>query len=200
MGLRKNAGKISWIFGCGCLAFGLTGCFSEPETSDTFVVLEAQKQERLPLAPHVLTLKARPTVAMARNSTGLPMAFSLLDKRTLVVKRLEIRVGDRLGGPWGGWLEVVAYMPDLLLHEGVVVRGPEGHVNPAVWVAVTDPKDQVMHEGWFFSRDPAQTAWDHQRFDLTFLGPVVAAGNTEEDNDSKKSTTPSGKKSSVPGT
>ncbi|MBF0152362.1 MAG: hypothetical protein HQL64_01270 [Magnetococcales bacterium] len=198
---RCDNGRVAWWrLGCALLAVGLVGCSVDPESADTYVVLEAQKQERLPLAPHVLALRARPSVAVVKENTGLPMAFSLLDKRTLVVKRLEVRVGDRHEGPWGGWLEIVAFMSDLLLQDGMAVHGPEGHVNPAVWVSVTDPKEQVLHEGWFFSRDPAQTAWDHPRFDLTFLGPVVDEDNPEMERGKTKPPAPGGKKRPAPGT
>ncbi|MBF0425114.1 MAG: hypothetical protein HQL66_04765 [Magnetococcales bacterium] len=177
----------------------LAGCSTEPDSSDAYVVVEAQKAERLPLAPHVLTLRARPSVAAVKENVKLPMAFSLLDKRTLVVKRLEVRVGDRFSGPWGGGLEVVAFMPDLLLQDGMAVHGPEGHVNPAVWVSVTDAQEKVLHESWLFSRDPAQTAWDHPRFDLTFLGPVDV-DNPEEERGRKKPPVADGKRSAAPGT
>ncbi|NGZ05261.1 MAG: DUF2155 domain-containing protein [Magnetococcales bacterium] len=151
---------------------GLVKGLPEPTTKSKFLSLESNtnKTPRLPLAPHVHQLHARPTDAMARASTGLPMRFRLLDKRTMRIDQLVIAVGELHATPWGGWLLPRAYAPDLVIRDGEAVHGPEGHVNPAVWVELKNSDRKSFHEGWLFARDSAQTAWDHPRFDLTFLG------------------------------
>ncbi|MBF0158231.1 MAG: hypothetical protein HQL58_01785 [Magnetococcales bacterium] len=155
----------------------LQGCSLGGERA-MYVELEARDRSVLPLAPHVVTIKARPTPDMVQEYRRAPMRFMLLDKRTLHVHRVDVAVGERRPGPWGGWIEVQAFVPDLLIRDGRVVHGPEGHVNPVVWVLVLDGVGNIMHEGWMFARDSAQTAWDHRRFDLTFVGAVAALRGT----------------------
>ncbi len=131
---------------------------------------ETSKVPRLPLAPHINRLRARPTERMVSESRGINMRFRLLDKRTLRIDQLVIAVGDLHAGPWGGWIAPLAYASDLVVRDGVAVHGQEGHVNPAVWVELRNMEQVKFFEGWLFARDSAQTAWDHPRFDLTFLG------------------------------
>jgi len=82
--------------------------------------------------------------------------------------------------PWGGRLWAVAFAPDLLIDNGKAVHGPEGHVNPAVWVRLEDQTGKTVHEGWLFARDPALTAWDDPRYDMTFVGPIGPESEPEE--------------------
>ncbi|MBF0271530.1 MAG: hypothetical protein HQL98_05555 [Magnetococcales bacterium] len=150
----------------------------EPLTKARFISVDTKdtnKTPRLPLAPHVHQLRARPDEAMARATTGLPMRFRLMDKRTMRIDQLVIAVGELHATPWGGWILPRAYAPDLVIREGEAVHGPEGHVNPAVWVELKNSDQKSFYEGWLFARDSAQTAWDHPRFDLTFLGVAVEA-------------------------
>lgn len=152
---------------------GITRSLPEPTAKSKFVSLETKdttKTPRLPLAPHIHQLRARPDDAMIRASAGLTMLFRLLDKRTMRINQMEIVVGEIHAAPWGGLIVPIAYAPDLLIRNGEAVHGPEGHVNPAVWVELKSQDHKKFHEGWFFDRDSAQTAWDHPRFDLTFLG------------------------------
>ncbi|MBF0214230.1 MAG: hypothetical protein HQM00_11835 [Magnetococcales bacterium] len=145
----------------------------EPSTRSRFVSVDTKdtnKTPRLPLAPHVHQLRARPDEAMARSTTGLPMRFRLMDRRTMRIDQLVIAVGELHATPWGGWILPRAYAPDLMIRDGEAVHGPEGHVNPAVWVELQNQDRKSFYEGWLFARDSAQTAWDHPRFDLTFLG------------------------------
>ncbi|MEO5330416.1 MAG: hypothetical protein H7839_00205 [Magnetococcus sp. YQC-5] len=145
----------------------------EPNSKGKFIAVETKstpKTPRLPLAPHIHQLRARPDDAMVKTSAGLPMTFRLLDKRTMRIAQMVIAVGELHAGPWGGWIAPLAYAPDLLIRDGEAVHGPEGHVNPAVWVELRSQDQKKFYEGWFFDRDSAQTAWDHPRFDLTFLG------------------------------
>ncbi|MBF0369951.1 MAG: hypothetical protein HQL52_10895 [Magnetococcales bacterium] len=128
---------------------------------------------RLPLAPHVDQVRALPTEEMVQESVGIPLRFRILDKRTLQVYRLDVPVGASLEGPWGGELNPTAYVPDLLIHRQKSLHGPEGHVNPAAWVVLSSQEGTLFHEGWAFSRDMSLNAWDHHRYDLTFLGPVA---------------------------
>ncbi|MEO5376579.1 MAG: hypothetical protein H7832_02155 [Magnetococcus sp. DMHC-6] len=156
----------------------LSGCQFDsdldPQNQTLYVPLEKQTEEigQLPLAPHVLTLKARPTAAMLQENHNLSMRFRILDKRIMRIHTLDVPVGYKASGPWGGIIELMAFVPDLLIHEGTSLHGPEGHVNPAVWIVLKNEKDAIIYEGWIFQRDVAQTAWDDQRFDLTFMGPL----------------------------
>lgn len=152
----------------------LAGCGGE-DAHTTYETIEDFAQSRLPLAPHVLTVKARPTPEMMTEWPGAVMGFRILDKRTLRVEHLRVAVGEEGLAPWEGWLKVVAYVPDLLVREGEAIHGPEGHVNPASWIQLRDDRGQLLHEGWVFYRDSAQTAWDDPRFDVTFLGRMSAA-------------------------
>ncbi|MBF0283165.1 MAG: hypothetical protein HQL51_01755 [Magnetococcales bacterium] len=123
-----------------------------------------------------MTLRAHPAPEMARQSQGVVLRFILLDKRTLLVHPFDIAVGEQAKAPWGGSIQLKAFAGDLLIREGSALHGPEGHVNPAAWVALTDETGRPLYEGWLFSRDSAQTAWDHPRFDLTFQGPANPKG------------------------
>ena len=136
----------------------------------TFLSLEYHEKGRLPVSPHVITAKAKPTPDMITESQGVSLSFMILDKRTLLVERMHVVAGGRGDAPWSGWLQPVAFVPDLVIRDGFAVHGPEGHVNPAVWVEFTDQDGKIIYAGWMFSRDGAQTAWDHPRYDLTFLG------------------------------
>lgn len=158
----------------------LSGCDLPSEKRDRYVRLELGTRQELPLAPHVTQINARPSEVMMEEEQGRPLRFRILSKRTLEIREWEVKVGEVLEAPWGGRLQVHAFVPDLLILEKQAVHGPEGHVNPAVWVAVTDQRGEMLHESWLFSRDPAQTAWDHPRYDLTFLGPVSAGSDGGE--------------------
>lgn len=148
----------------------LTGCPTEQKQESAYLSLQVREQDRLPLAPHVLTIRARPTVAMSSEHIGTPLHFMVLDKRTLKIHRLVAPVGQRHLAPWGGSLYPMAFVRDLILRDGRALHGPEGYFNPAVWILLEDGNGQPLHEGWLFARDSAQTAWDHPRYDLTFLG------------------------------
>lgn len=148
----------------------LFGCLPEQEPETVRVALEYQEKSRLPLSPHARQLRARPTPEMVQGSSGQPLRFMILDKRTLKVHRLTIRVGERVAAPWGGWIHPMAFLSDLVIRKGVVIHGPEGHVNAVAWVELQDKAEKNLHEGWLFVRDTAQTAWDHPRYDITFLG------------------------------
>ncbi|MBF0140859.1 MAG: hypothetical protein HQL74_11345 [Magnetococcales bacterium] len=141
------------------------------KTSKVYLTLGKQGKEMLSLAPHVTKITARPSQDMI-GAPAVPLHFMILDKRTLNVYRMMVKTGEKIKAPWDGWIYPVAYVPDLVLLEGTALHGPEGHVNPAVWIVLQDEQGNPFHESWVFSRDTAQTAWDHQRYDLTFLGPV----------------------------
>lgn len=132
--------------------------------------LRVHEKDHLPLAPHVRTSRARPAADMTTKSVGVFTRFMVLDKRTLKVHRLVASVGKRHPAPWGGAIYPIAFVSDLVIRDGEAMHGPEGHFNPAVWVQLEDEKAQSLYEGWLFARDSAQTAWDHLRFDLIFLG------------------------------
>ncbi|MBF0438139.1 MAG: hypothetical protein HQL93_03355 [Magnetococcales bacterium] len=156
---------------------GLVKGLPEPRAKAKFIPVETTttvKSLRLPLAPHIHQLRARPEQSMLNASVGMGMRFRLLDKRTLRVDQLVISVGELHAGPWGGWIIPLAYASDLVIRDGEAVHGHEGHVNPAVWVELKNHDQKLFYEGWLFARDSAQTAWDHPRFDLTFLGPEEA--------------------------
>ncbi len=152
----------------------LSGCSPEPKQESSYLSLEVRERDRLPLAPHVLASRARPTAAMTEEHKGVSLRFMILDKRTLKIHRLVAPVGQRIPAPWGGALYPIAFANDLTIREGRAMHGPEGYFNPAVWVVLEDGNGQPLHEGWLFVRDSAQTAWDHPRYDLTFLGMVEA--------------------------
>ncbi|MBF0610696.1 MAG: DUF2155 domain-containing protein [Magnetococcales bacterium] len=153
---------------CGMIASALAG----EEKTIIYTPTEPESISRLPLAPHVKLIRARPADEMIKSNQGKKMRFRILDKRTMQTKLMELAVGLPVEGPWGGTLQVAAYVPDLLLQDGKAIHGPEGHVNPAVWVVINDAEGVPLHESWLFARDSAQTAWDHPRFDLSFIGPV----------------------------
>lgn len=162
----------------GVISLLLAGCPTEQKQESAYLALNVRENDRLPLAPHVLTIRARPTPAMAAEHVGTALRFMVLDKRTLKIHRLVAPVGQRHPAPWGGALYPMAFVDDLILREGRALHGPEGYFNPAVWVLLEDGNGQPLHEGWLFARDPAQTAWDHPRYDMTFLG--VAEGGSKE--------------------
>lgn len=168
------------------LSFLLFGCLPEQKSQPAYISLDFHKRDRLPLAPHVGTIRARPTAAMASKSAGTYVRFMVLDKRTLRIYRLVASVGKRAPVPWGGTLYPKAFVSDLVIRNGVALHGPEGHFNPVVWVQLEDEMSQPLHEGWMFARDSAQTAWDHPRFDLTFLG----MSETPPEGASSKKTAP----------
>ncbi|MBF0179944.1 MAG: DUF2155 domain-containing protein [Magnetococcales bacterium] len=146
-----------------------------PQSKSKFVSIDnkdTNKTPRLPLAPHVHQLHARPDPSMIKASEGIPLRFRLLDKRTMRIDQLVIAVGELHAAPWGGQITPMAYAADLVVRDGEAVHGREGHVNPAVWVELRNHEQKKMHEGWMFARDSAQTAWEHPRFDLTFLGTM----------------------------
>ncbi len=147
----------------------LTACSSGNER-DIYIELDTRDKALLPLAPHVAALYARPTPEMIQEHVRVPVRFMVLDKRTLRVQEIRVPVGEKRPGPWGGWLEVKAYVPDLLIRDRQAIHGPEGHVNPVVWVVLLNGVGSVMYEGWMFARDSSQMAWDHTRFDVTFVG------------------------------
>ena len=159
------------------LASLLAGCLPEVDlearNKEVYLPLELSNRERLSLAPHVVQAKARPTMEMVEASAGIPLRFRVLDKRTLRIYRLDVAVGGRHAAPWGGTIQPQAYVSDLAIREGQAEHGPEGHVNPVAWVALYDDQEKLLHEGWMFVRDSAQTAWDHPRFDLNLLGVVT---------------------------
>lgn len=192
------------------VALLVSACSQEQETRETYITLDKeQRKERvkppkLPVSPHVEAITARPTAEMERESIGVDVLFRTLDKRTLRVKEHSVRVGDRIEAPWGGAVMPLAYVPDLLIRDHAAQHGPHGHVNPAVWVKLTDQRNQTLFEGWLFSRDPALTAWEHPRFDLTFKGspgqlaatakpmaPPVATPATAPEGTGDGATTPS---------
>ncbi|MEO5362539.1 MAG: DUF2155 domain-containing protein [Magnetococcus sp. DMHC-8] len=164
--LAVGAGRVA----VGSLCLVLVACQPEQRQESAYLALDARDRDRLPLAPHVLNLRARPTAAMSAEQTGVALRFMVLDKRTLKIHRLVTPVGQRYEAPWGGALYPTAYAHDLIIREGRAMHGPEGYFNPAVWVVLEDSNGQPLHEGWFFTRDSAQTAWDHPRYDVTFLG------------------------------
>ena len=163
--------------------FLVAGC-SEQKPEATYLSLDYYDKGRLPLAPHVMNPKARPTMLMMEESSGMEMRFRILDKRTLKIHHLIIPVGQRKQAPWGGWVAPTAFVFDLMLREGKAIHGPEGHVNPVVWVFLQDDTATSLYEGWVFARDSAQTAWDHPRFDLTFLGLVEEKSESIQDKKS----------------
>ncbi|MBF0127865.1 MAG: DUF2155 domain-containing protein [Magnetococcales bacterium] len=156
------------------IAVGYYQQMPTPRSQAKFVPVntrDTNKTPRLPLAPHIHEMHARPDAIMTHASAGKPMRFRLLDKRTMRIDQLSISVGEIHAAPWGGWIAPLAYAPDLVVRDGEAAHGREGHVNPAVWVELRNQEKKKFHEGWMFARDSAQTAWDHPRFDLTFLGP-----------------------------
>ncbi|MEO5340124.1 MAG: DUF2155 domain-containing protein [Magnetococcus sp. MYC-9] len=165
-----GAGRVA-LWACVVL---LAGCQPEQKQEPAYLSLEVRDRDRLPLAPHALVSRARPTAAMTADHTGASLRFMILDKRTLKILRLVAPVGQRSHTPWGV-LYPVAFAPDLIIREGLAVHGPEGYFNPAVWVLLEDANGQPLHEGWLFARDSAQTAWDHPRYDVTFLGMAETA-------------------------
>ncbi|MBF0183301.1 MAG: hypothetical protein HQM06_02775 [Magnetococcales bacterium] len=150
----------------------MAGCQPESRQESAYLALEVRDKDRLPLAPHVINNRAKPSAAMVDEQKGIPLRFMVLDKRTLKIHRLEAPVGHRVTAPWGGALYPVAFVNDLVIQEGRPWHGPDGYINPAAWVMLEDQNGQPLHEGWLFERDSAQTAWDHLRYDLTFLGKV----------------------------
>ncbi|MBF0359211.1 MAG: hypothetical protein HQL70_11455 [Magnetococcales bacterium] len=148
----------------------LTGCPQEQTKDKVFLSLEYREKGRLPVAPHVIDAKAKPTQDMVVDSDGTELRFMVLDKRTLVVQQLIVPVGGEVAAPWGGVIAPTAFVSDLVIRDGRAYHGPEGHVNPVVWVVLEDEAREKIHEGWMFVRDTAQTAWDNPRYDLTFLG------------------------------
>ncbi len=146
----------------------------EQKTSTVYLPLNQQGKGllSLALAPHVTKIVARPSMEMVEAGAATPLHFMILDKRTLNVYRMVVKTGEKIKAPWDGWIYPVAFVPDLVFLEGNAIHGPEGHVNPAVWIVLQDEKGNFFHESWVFARDTAQTAWDHQRYDLTFLGPT----------------------------
>ena len=129
-------------------------------------------------------------MTMAAEQLGVPLRFRVLDKRTLKIHRLVALVGQRHTAPWGA-LYATAFAPDLMIQEGLALHGPDGYINPATWVLLEDFNGQPLHEGWLFARDSAQTAWDHRRYDLTFLGvgEKIAAQDSAAQGDSPAPTT-----------
>jgi hypothetical protein len=148
----------------------LTGCPQEQPKERVYLSVEYREKGRLPVAPHVIDAKAKPTTDMVAASSGIELRFMVLDKRTLVVQQLIVPVGGEATAPWGGFILPTAYVSDLIIRDGRAYHGPEGHVNPVVWVVLEDDAREKIHEGWMFVRDTAQTAWDNPRYDLTFLG------------------------------
>ncbi|MBF0587762.1 MAG: hypothetical protein HQL53_01390 [Magnetococcales bacterium] len=165
--------RLTTVFAVILPLFGLLvgGCQqNEIVFKERYVVLESQGQNRLPLSPHVLKVQAQPTEKMKMEQLGTLLQFRILDKRTLQVHSLEVAVGEVKAGPWEGMVKPLAFVPDLVLRDGLALHGEEGHVNPATWIVLEDAGGEVLHQGWVFSRDSAQTAWDNHRYDLTFLG------------------------------
>jgi hypothetical protein len=148
----------------------LSGCLPEESKDSVYLSLEYHEKGRLPVSPHIIEAKAKPTAAMVAESLGISLRFMILDKRTLQVNQLVVPVGSRVAAPWGGWLRPTAFVADLIVRDGIAIHGQEGHVNPVVWVVLEDDMENTIHAGWIFARDSAQTAWDHPRYDLTFLG------------------------------
>jgi hypothetical protein len=148
----------------------LTGCPQEQPKKKVYLSLEYNEKGRLPVAPHVIKAKAKPSSEMIADSMGISLRFMVVDKRTLIVKQLAVPVGGEVAAPWGGWLKPIAFVPDLVIRDGVALHGPEGHVNPVVWIILEDDMNDPIHKGWMFARDNAQTAWDHPRYDINFLG------------------------------
>ncbi|MBF0108801.1 MAG: hypothetical protein HQL76_06470 [Magnetococcales bacterium] len=165
-------GKI--FFFLAIAAIVLAAPLLEQKTSTVYLPLNQQGKGllSLALAPHVTKIVARPSEEMIATGVGAPLHFMILDKRTLNVYRMVVKTGEKIKAPWDGWIHPVVFVPDLVFLEGTAIHGPEGHVNPAVWIVLQDEKGNPFHESWVFSRDTAQTAWDHQRYDLTFLGPT----------------------------
>ncbi|MBF0308156.1 MAG: hypothetical protein HQL56_01330 [Magnetococcales bacterium] len=162
---------------------GLQGCFEEPTKRRVEVAVGQESGNeptegipRLPLAPHAERFQAVPTPDMAARNKGAKLRFLVLDKRTLQVNTIEIGISQEVAAPWGGTLEATAFEPSLLIGDGMALRGREGHVNPAVWVIMRDQTGEMLHEGWLFSRDVSQTAWDHPRFDISFIGEALRTG------------------------
>ncbi|MGN7613258.1 hypothetical protein ACQZV8_14370 [Magnetococcales bacterium HHB-1] len=145
------------------------------EVQERYLSLSSKEKSRLPIAPHALKFHARPSQQMIQLSQGKHLKFRVLDKRTLNVHTIKVRVGERIKTPWQGFLSPQAFVPDLMIRQKEARHGDEGHVNPAVWVKLEDEQERLLHEGWFFSRDTAQTTWDHFRFDITFLGIAMDA-------------------------
>ncbi|MEG3640983.1 hypothetical protein [Magnetococcus sp. PR-3] len=150
----------------------LSGCLQDPEPREVYKSLEQARQDRLPVAPHVAKLQARPSKAMIHGSQGTAVRFQVLDKRTLKIHAFVVSTGEPTATPWNGGILVHAYVPDLLIYQKRAIHGPDGHINPAVWVELRDRESTLLYEGWLFFRDGAQVAWDHPRFDLTFKGIV----------------------------
>ncbi|MBF0455727.1 MAG: hypothetical protein HQL72_13040 [Magnetococcales bacterium] len=150
------------------LFFG--GCIPEEPKESAYLSLEYNEKGRLPVSPHIIEAHAKPSQSMISESREIPLRFMILDKRTLQVHRLIVPTGGRVAAPWGGWLLPTAFVRDLVIRDGVAYHGPEGHVNPVVWVVLQDNSESILHEGWLFARDSALTAWDHPRYDLSFLG------------------------------
>ncbi len=174
---RVWSGSRPLVSGVGCclLSLLLVACQPDQKQESAYLSLAVHEKDRLPLAPHVLTVRARPTAAMVAEQAGVPLRFMVLDKRTLKIHRLVAPVGQRYAAPWGGALYPMAFVQDLVIREGQAIHGPEGYFNPAVWVLLEDGNGQPLHEGWLFVRDSAQTAWDHPRYDLAFLGVAESA-------------------------
>lgn len=156
--------------GVVALSLLLAGCFLDQEPTLTYLPLEFHGNDRLPLVPHVRAVRARPTVDMVSESAGTFLRFMVLDKRTLNIHRLVASVGKRYPAPWGGTLYPTAFVSDFVIREGQAIHGPQGHFNPGVWILLEDGEARPLYEGWMLARDATQTAWDHPRFDLTFLG------------------------------
>ena len=189
------------VFGALCPLLLLSGCSPEPKQETSYLSLEVRERDRLPLAPHVLASRASPTSAMTEEHKGASLRFMILDKRTLKIHRVEAPVGQRIAAPWGGALYPIAFVNDLTIREGRALHGPEGYFNPAVWVVLEDGNGQPLHEGWLFARDSAQTAWDHPRYDLTFLGMVesqTAGESVQDDTHPPGSSIPSSSKKRIP--
>ena len=161
-----------WLARWGLLLLSLLlhGCYLEQKPQPVYLSLKFHERDRLQLAPHVRKTRARPTEKMAATSEGTGLRFRVLDKRTLQIHSLVANVGKRFKAPWTGSLYPIAYIPDLVIRDGKAIHGPTGHFNPAVWIILEDETAQPIYEGWMFARDSTQTAWDHFRYDLTFLG------------------------------
>nr|CRH06340.1 Conserved protein of unknown function [Candidatus Magnetococcus massalia] len=162
----------SWVI---LLPLLLTGCLEDPEPREVYRSLETQRQDRLPVSPHVTKLHARPDRNMVQQSAGMSLNFRVLDKRTLRIHTLDVKVGEPAAAPWLGGMLVHAYVPDLMVYRGRAIHGPDGHINPSVWVELRDAAAEVLYEGWLYARDTALISWDHPRFDLTFVGPTSKA-------------------------
>ncbi|ABK44720.1 hypothetical protein Mmc1_2219 [Magnetococcus marinus MC-1] len=148
----------------------LSGCLEDPAPREVYKSLEQARQDRLPVAPHVTQVQARPSKEMVHSSRGVPVRFQVLDKRTLKIHAFVVSVGEPTAAPWNGGVLVHAFVPDLLIYQSQAIHGPDGHINPAVWLELRGRDHQLLYEGWLFVRDGSQVAWDHPRFDLTFKG------------------------------